>query len=388
MSKLTEKEYVEVLKSMGASKDNPVRAVDIFKMAAEIYKNNPEKVPESAHTVDRALKRLLDSADEEIGKSCDKKIRIGCKERDGYCLYFKKKGNRITGYWYEKKTGDESSYPLARFLADSVVYSKVLNPEFKPEYYDVLQNIFGRGAVKNKNDFVESIIAMKPYSDDGGIDVMQNVLTIQSAIEKHKKIKFALGVYRYEEREKALVFKTPDDEKKKWCVSPVRVIMSNGRYYLLALSKKMPGGDTLFFRVDLMDEIDILDNERAEYPTSNEWNNPKKFLIANPYFYSGEKKNIVIGFKEEQMTQIVDWFGTEENKVYEIIGSYMFKPDTDGGKKINGVKMIKLRFNAVNVMAFSFWVMQYIENIEVIEGDALKDILRKRMDYALKNRIK
>lgn len=88
------------------------------------------------------------------------------------------------------------------------------------------------------------------------------------------------------------------------------------------------------------------------------------------------------------MTQIVDWFGTEENKVYEIIGSYMFKPDTDGGKKINGVKMIKLRFNAVNVMAFSFWVMQYIENIEVIEGDALKDILRKRMDYALKNRIK
>ena len=50
--------------------------------------------------------------------------------------------------------------------------------------------------------------------------------------------------------------------------------------------------------------------------------------------------------------------------------------------------MIKLRFNAVNVMAFSFWVMQYIENIEVIEGDALKDILRKRMDYALKNRIK
>lgn len=71
MSKLTEKEYVEVLKSMGASKDNPVRAVDIFKMAAEIYKNNPGKVPKSAHTVDRVLKRLLDSADEEIGKSCD-----------------------------------------------------------------------------------------------------------------------------------------------------------------------------------------------------------------------------------------------------------------------------------------------------------------------------
>lgn len=47
-----------------------------------------------------------------------------------------KKGTYITGYWYDEKDGKEggSSKYLARFLSDAVIYSKVLNPEYKPDY--------------------------------------------------------------------------------------------------------------------------------------------------------------------------------------------------------------------------------------------------------------
>ena len=91
----------------------------------------------------------------------------------------------------------ESSKYLARFLSDAVIYSKVLNPEYKPDYYLSLQELFGVGQVKRLNEFTEGIIELKPYSAEGGIDVMENVLIIQEAIDTQKKIEFKLGVYRY-----------------------------------------------------------------------------------------------------------------------------------------------------------------------------------------------
>ena len=46
-------------------------------------------------------------------------------------------------------------------------------------------------------------------------------------------------------------------------------------------------------------------------------------MTANPYFYTGEaKEDVVIGFEEDQLTQIVDWFGAEENGLYEIQKAY------------------------------------------------------------------
>ena len=52
------------------------------------------------------------------------------------------------------------------------------------------------------------------------------------------------------------------------------------------------------------------------------------------------------------------------------------------------VEMVKLKFPKVNVMAFSFWVMQYMDCVEVLEGELLKKILKERMKWALENRIK
>ena len=68
---------------------------------------------------------------------------------------------------------------------DAVTYSKVINPEFKPDYYSCLQEIFGAGIIRENDEFRKSIIDMKPYSysDDGGIDVMGIVVDIQKAID-------------------------------------------------------------------------------------------------------------------------------------------------------------------------------------------------------------
>ena len=52
------------------------------------------------------------------------------------------------------------------------------------------------------------------------------------------------------------------------------------------------------------------------------------------------------------------------------------------------VKMVKLKFTQVNIQAFSFWLMQYIDCLELLEGEKMKKMLRKRMQEALEKRIK
>ena len=69
-----------------------------------------------------------------------------------------------------------------------------------------------------------------------------------------------------------------------------------------------------------IEEIEIKETKRRDVQGQVEWKNPQKFLISNPFFYSGEKEDIVIGFEEQQITQVVDWFGTEETGLFECLG--------------------------------------------------------------------
>lgn len=262
----------------------------------------------------------------------------------------------------------------------------MLNPEYKPEYYSSLQRLFGTGQVKELNEFSRKIVDLKPYSAEGGIDVMENILIVQKAIDMQKKIEFKLGVYRYTSDG---TIELDIENSNVRCVSPLQIMMSNGRYYVIAKNeRKSTTQDFLFYRIDLMEEIEIKETKRKDVQGQVEWKNPQKFLISNPFFYSGEKEDIVIGFEEQQITQVVDWFGTEENGLFECLGTYYMEKTEKGKTSTVEVEMVKLKFPKVNVMAFSFWVMQYMDCVEVLEGELLKKILKERMKWALENRIK
>ena len=388
-NRLKDEELIETLKSMNTSELYPVKAQKVYEKLKEKY--DAKDLP-SVRTVDRSLRKLLGKSDEELNEIADEN-GIGIIDKGKYYLGFKKankKGTYITGYWYDEKMGEElgSSKDLARFLSDAVIYSKVLNPEYKPDYYSILQNLFGVSQVKELNEFTQEIVDLKPYSAEGGIDVMENVLIIQKAIDMQKKIEFKLGVYRYTSDK---TIELDIENSNIQCVSPLQIMMSNGRYYVIVKNeRKFQKQEFFFYRIDLMDEIEIIETKRRDAPGKSEWKNPKKFLISNPFFYSGKKEDILIGFEEQQITQVVDWFGTEENGLFECLGTYyMEKPEKRNGKmSMVKIKMVKIKFPKINAMAFSFWVMQYMDCVEVLEGDLLKNILKERMKWALENRIK
>ena len=386
-NRLKDEELIETLKSMDTSELYPANAQKVYEALKDKYDAND--LP-SVRTVGRRLRSLLGKSDEELDEITDEN-GIGIIDKGKYNFGFKKankKGTYITGYWYDEKDGEEggSSKYLARFLSDAVIYSKVLNPEYKPDYYLSLQRLFGTGQVKKLNEFSQMIVDLKPYSAEGGIDVMENILIVQKAIDMQKKIEFKLGVYRYTSDG---TIELDIENSKVRCVSPLQIMMSNGRYYVIAKNeRKSTTQDFLFYRIDLMEEIEIKETKRRDVQGQVEWKNPQKFLISNPFFYSGEKEDIVIGFEEQQITQVVDWFGTEENGLFECLGTYYMEKTEKGKTSTVEVEMVKLKFPKVNVMAFSFWVMQYMDCVEVLEGELLKKILKERMKWALENRIK
>ena len=111
----------------------------------------------------------------------------------------------------------------------------MLNPEYKPEYYSSLQRLFGTGQVKELNEFSRKIVDLKPYSAEGGIDVMENILIVQKAIDMQKKIEFKLGVYRYTSDG---TIELDIENSNVRCVSPLQIMMSNGRYYVIAKNRE------------------------------------------------------------------------------------------------------------------------------------------------------
>lgn len=60
----------------------------------------------------------------------------------------------------------------------------------------------------------------------------------------------------------------------------------------------------------------------------------------------------------------------------------------DGQSVTRIVKMVKMKFRQVNIQAFSFWLMQYIDCLELLEGEKMKKMLKERMQEALEKRIK
>lgn len=387
--KLTEQECIDFIKSTNGTKFEPSAINEICAIMEEKFILEGSSLPTKG-TLVRNLRRLIGENTEEIDKYIDKDIVKDDKNYEyGYKIIsdskigFKrtKRGKKIIGYWYEKELGEiveTVDIPtFAKYLADSVTYSKILGPAIKREYYVALSKTFRQGAVKEARDFEEELFELNNSDIDGKIDeidVMENVSKIQQAINKHKKIKFKLAFYDYINKKVKLNF-----GNQERCVSPFRIMMNNGRYYLMAFIGKNVK-KFYYFRIDLMSEITVMDNEGSVKPVVEESNNPLKFIYSNPYFYSGRKETIVLGFKADQLTQIFDWFGAtkdddlNQNGLYEIQGEY----------KSENVKMLKIKFPNINVNAFSFWVMQYIECIEILEGAQLKKIVIERIETALK----
>lgn len=350
-------QYILEVLIRDSSRKNKLKKTYIVNEANKLM-NQIEERTVSRNTIERHLDDMVtcvfkkdENADEFIknkSKAC-----IFCEgDEDG------KKSN----YWIENVIPDNE----LRYLLDCVLYSKILPTE---KANDLCKRIVALSG-ENFKKYTMYINNMEKQLYIGEADVLKNVALIQEAIVKQKKIQFTLNVFKpIRDKAKIKVRMVPCDFKTRTC-SPYDIIVSNGRYYLLASNMKShQSGCYTIYRIDLMTEVRITravaDSKRDV--GLRDTDNLAKHRIENPYLFTGTVKPVRIRIDLNQFTQIVDWFGDN----FDVL-------DVDEEKEYADIEIM------VNQEAFVYWVLQYSQCVEVIGPDDFRKKIKSIYEKAAK----
>lgn len=190
--------------------------------------------------------------------------------------------------------------------------------------------------------------------------VFYNIDKINRAIQDKKQIAFYYNIYS---KDKILMPRKSD----KYIINPYYTINSKGKYFLVC--NKDNYDNVSNYRIDYMTYIDILETPIKDINLIKDGSqiiNPTKYINEHVYMFSGDSKKFVLKLSNEKvMSDIIDWFGQNVNIIENEEGLFA-----------------KLK---TNENAIIYWVMQYGEDIELIEPHEtrekikimIKNILRK-----------
>lgn len=314
----------------------------------------------------------------ETEEDCDEYLREWhADEREIYFCKTSKEGRRTRGYWMLETISDSEWM----YLMDSVLYSKVLTKKEADNLAKRITVLAGRAF----SDLTKYRYRMKdqPYfygnkdidEKIGHIEsrVLKQVHLIRDAINKRKKVKFTLNVYKYGNQEVRLVHY----ENSESICSPFEIVYSNGRYYMLGADLETERSENLkykLYRIDLMTDVSIT---RALATTKKdagiqELSNLFQYRIENPYMFTGDVQRIRIRVDAEQFTQIVDWFGDN----FSVEG-YDANEDTYYDIDVS-----------VNISSFKYFLLQYSGCVQVLNtGKEREESFRSQMRDTLKKAL-
>ena len=282
-------------------------------------------------------KKILELLDLEYGMKCDRRSvksnLISLKEM-GYDINIRK------GVYIHRDFEDAE----LRMLIDNVLFSKTLSQSQAKRLIEKLKNL-GSNQFSAKVNHICNLPEL-PHSDN--TQVMFNLDTLNFAITKRRKVSFIFNRY-------GIDLKLHPRREQPYIVSPYQMAATNGRYYLIAYDEEKNTFSN--YRIDKMTDVKILNipvkpkSELAEF--TNGFNLPSH-MAEHIYMFSGESIWVKFWTTDFMLDALIDWFG----KDFKIL-------EKNEDKILINVK--------VNKTAMKFWIMQYGENIEVVEPLTLRD---------------
>lgn len=188
-------------------------------------------------------------------------------------------------------------------------------------------------------------------------ELIQNIKTIQDAINQRRQIEFDFNEYTKEH--------TLKKRNKGWryTLSPYYIVVYHELYYLIA---SMPGKRTVcHFRIDLMSSVTPLPaaaepiRDIEGLPPREKWD-PEKYMREHLYMFYDEPRNIVLKIPSGNYTYIHDHFGDH----YRAL-----RCDDAGFDRIE----VRCSAKAMAILA-----MQYADKIEVMD-DEVRALIREKM---------
>ncbi len=250
------------------------------------------------------------------------------------------------GYYLAERILDDAELVM---LIDSVIFSKNFSYAQKKRLTDKLKRL-GNKYFHSK---VTHIANLPDLFNSENKQALIALDTISDAIANKKKIQFVYNKYGTD-------FKLHPRREKEYKVNPYRLVMTNGKYYLIGNYDKYD--DISHYRVDRITCVKMLDESIKPLNQIKEFAqigfNLPRHTAEHIYMYSGESVWIKFVADIEMMDELVDWFG----KNFSI-------------QKIDD-KKIRVNLKC-NEQAMIYWALQYGNDIVIESPQSLIDSVKK-----------
>lgn len=259
--------------------------------------------------------------------------------------------SRRAGSYIEAREFEDSELKL---LIDCVLCSKHIDPKHSA---DLIEKLCGLSS-KYFRSHVKNIYSVNDWNKTENKTLFFNIEMVDVAIEEGKQLQYDYNKYGIDKK----LYKSSFQR-----VTPYMLILHNQHYYLMAHSSYW--NNMVFHRLDKISNISFYDKPItpiSDVPGYENGIDYKKLASTMPYMYTDTPERIQFNTDEWMVDQVIDWFGT----------------DVTISKLAEEGKIQVSLFASPNAM--EHWIMQYINYVEVVSPDSLRERIHNSLLTGLK----
>lgn len=260
--------------------------------------------------------------------------------------------SRRAGSYLESREFEDSELKL---LIDGVLCSQHINPRHST---DLIEKLCG---LSNKyfRSHVKHIHTVSDWNKTENKALFYNIEMVDTAIEEGKQLQYDYNKYGLDKK----LHKSSLQR-----VTPYQLILHNQKYYLMAHSTYWD--NMVFHRLDRISNIQFYDEPAKAIREIQGYENGidyKRIATTMPYMYSDEPERICFIASVGIIDQVIDWFG-KDIKI----------DNTEDENKV-----------CVSLMASPYamehWAMQYLNHVEVIAPEHLREQIKASLEKGIKS---
>ena len=258
--------------------------------------------------------------------------------------------SRRAGSYLAERAFEDSELKL---LIDGVLCSKYITAKHSKDLIDRLcglSNKFFRAHVKN-------VYSVNEWSKTDNQALFYNIELVDIAIELNRRIAYDYNKIGIDKKLHKSSYQV---------VSPYQLILHNQRYYLMAYSEFW--GNMVFHRLDRITNMKISHKKATPIRSVPGYENGidyKELSSAMPYMYSDTPEWIKLIADACIVDQIVDWFGTDVRM-----------------STLEDQDKVSVEIKA-SPNAMEHWAMQYINHVEIISPESLRNRIKEALESGL-----